>query len=83
MSRYARLSVLHDAENRLRRCWQTFVVAWQDTKPTWRDNRRQQFENEHLRELPNLLNRTQSELSNYRETVQSIIRQLRDEENPS
>ena len=47
-----RVSALTDCENRLRRDWLAFVEVWQRTAEVWRDHRRRQFEDEHLREVP-------------------------------
>ena len=75
-----RIPALLDAENRLRRDWQAFAVVWQKTEETWKDSRRQQFENDHLKELPGLLSRTNAELVQFREMVSHAYRSLSDQE---
>jgi len=40
-----------DAQNRLRQDYRTFAVAWAKTKDVWRDKKREQFEQEHLRTI--------------------------------
>lgn len=75
-----RIPALLDTENRLRRDWQAFVVVWQATADTWKDSRRQQFENDHLKELPGVLSRTSTELAQFRELVSNAARALADTE---
>lgn len=78
-----RISVLLDAENRLRHDWQQFTIVWQATADTWKDSRRQQFENEHLQELPPLLSRTSIELMKFRDLMQKAARSLSDSDSAS
>jgi hypothetical protein len=78
-----RIPVLLDAENRLRHDWQQFIIVWQATADTWKDSRRQQFENEHLKELPGLLSRTSIELMEFRDLLQKAARSLSDNDSAS
>jgi hypothetical protein len=73
-----RVPALLDAENRLRREWLAFASVWQKTAETWKDARRNQFENQHLKELPGLLSRTTAELTAHRELVMKASRALSD-----
>ena len=75
-----RIPAIQDAENRLRHEWQEFVTAWQTTAETWKDGRRNQFENDHLKELPGMLSRTTAEIANFRELVYKASRSLADNE---
>lgn len=75
-----RIPALLDAENRLRREWQAFVSVWQDSAKTWKDSRRQQFENDNLKELPGTLSRTNADVAKFRELMSRAARTLSDRE---
>ncbi len=73
-----RIGALHDTENRLRRDWQEFATVWQQTAETWKDQRRREFEDQHLRELPGVLSRCNAEMNEFRETLLRAMHALSD-----
>lgn len=75
-----RPSTFHDAETQLRRDWIAFTEVWQRTADDWKDNRRQQFEERYLAELPGVMSRTTAEIVHFRETLHRAMQALSDDE---
>jgi hypothetical protein len=73
---------LIDCENRGRRYWSDFTKLWARVKEGWRDQRCQQFEREHLAELPAALNRLAAASQEMQETLRRTERDLADPDRP-
>jgi hypothetical protein len=69
-----------ECENRLRRDWQNFADVWVRTAELWRDQRRRQFEQEFLAELPAVLSRCQATVSEFEEVLRRTRQSLADPE---
>jgi hypothetical protein len=72
------LAPLMDAQNRFRRDFNDFARLWQETKESWRDDRAQRFEREHLAPIGPSLSRFAAALEEFTESLRKANADLAD-----
>ncbi len=75
----ANVSPVIDGQNRLRQDFKTFAQLWTRTKEVWLDERRQQFEQQHLDTLGPSMARLSAALDQWRDFVTKADRELAEE----
>ncbi|TWU50998.1 hypothetical protein Poly51_42910 [Rubripirellula tenax] len=73
------LNRVTDCESRLKRDFIEFARLWADVREDWLDERRAQFESEHLDSLGPSLNRFAAALRDFSDTARKADRLLRDD----
>lgn len=77
------IAPLIDAQARFRREFNDFSRLWQDTQQDWRDDRRRQFERDHLASLGPSLSRFTSMLAEFTETLHAAQTAVNDTDGES
>lgn len=67
-----------DCQSRLQRDFIEFARRWADVGEGWKDDRRRQFEQEHLSHLGPSLNRLSTSIQELSETIRKADRALED-----
>lgn len=73
-----KLGQIHEAEHRLRRDFVDFSRLWTAVREDWLDERREQFERQHLSSVGPALNRFSAALNTFCETVIKADGELED-----
>ncbi|QDT07846.1 hypothetical protein K227x_62750 [Rubripirellula lacrimiformis] len=68
-----------DCESRLQRDFVEFARQWADVREHWQDQRRVQFEKDHLTTLGPSLNRFAAALRDFSDTVRKADRALQED----
>lgn len=76
------LNRFHDAEGRLRREFTDFATALREVREVWKDERREQFERDHLEPLGPSLQRFGRELTELTRRMREADNELADRESP-
>ncbi len=74
------LSGVTDCESRLKRDYIEFARLWSDVREDWLDDRRAQFERDHLESLGPSLNRFTTALRDFGDAVRKAERALEDDQ---
>tara|TARA_R110002049_G_scaffold4601_5_gene32401 strand:+ start:566387 stop:566644 length:258 start_codon:yes stop_codon:yes gene_type:complete len=77
------LGPLGDAENRFQKDFVEFSKLWASVREDWRDQQREQFQNEHLSTLGPSLNRFCTALREFCDEVRKADRVLADDDRPT
>ncbi|MDC0278754.1 hypothetical protein OAL43_00965 [bacterium] len=72
-------AVLQNGESRLQREFSDFAVLWREVRDHWKDERRNQFENRHLKTLGPSLERFSTSLRDLSESIAQATNDLRDD----